>query len=132
MGDIFFVRSADHEILRTTSANALLKLRELATHYSIDQIRGPHWSLITGRNSFTPYESAHDDQGACAVIGSTYDRKRTKVPELRTPTLDDRKQVIREFSCRLNYGVVISIEDNDLLVAADYLGLYPVYYLQAD
>ncbi len=132
MGDIFFVRSADPEILSTTSANTLLKLRELASHYSIDQIRGPDWSLITGRNSFTPYEIAHDGQGACAVIGSTYDRKKTNVPELRTPTFDDRKRFIREFSCRLNYGVVISIEGNDLLVAADHLGLYPVYYLQTD
>jgi len=52
-------------------------------------------------------------------------RGRPTVSDLRKRSPADRIQAAREFCRQLSYGVALSIEDGDLLIATDYLGLYP-------
>jgi asparagine synthase (glutamine-hydrolysing) len=40
--------------------------------------------------------------------------------------------VAREFCRQLNYGVAVSIEEGEVIITADYLGLYPLFHYQDD
>ena len=132
MADIFLMRSDDLQAVRFACSEVQKELSELSAEGTVDLIEGPSWSLITNRNPFVPYTTSRDPLGAAVVIGSTLNPDGPTVSDLRKRSPADRIQAAREFCRQLNYGVALSIEDGDLLIATDYLGLYPIYYYQDD
>ncbi|MFO7734499.1 MAG: asparagine synthase-related protein [Candidatus Aminicenantes bacterium] len=107
-------------------------LLELEPESIIDQIDGPRWSLITARNPFVPYAVSHDPAGAAVVIGSTFEPDGARLSGLRSPSPARRGQAIREYCRHLNFGAALSIDGGEVLVTADWLGLYPVYEYHDD
>jgi len=127
MADFFLICSDNPQIVDHARANARRRLLEMAPDGLIDEAGGPAWSLITARNPSVPYAAAADPRGAAVVIGSTFDADGTKISDLRSPSEACRIQAMRDYCLRLNYGAALSVGESDVLVAADWLGLYPVY-----
>lgn len=132
MADLFFIHSNHPAAIDHARADARERLRELAPESLIDQIDGPGWSFISSRNPFVPYSLSSDPEGTAVVIGSTYELDGPQVSDLRVPSPARREQAIREYCRRLDYGLAISIADHEVLVTADWLGLYPIYYYHED
>jgi asparagine synthase (glutamine-hydrolysing) len=133
MADIFLIRSDNPEAIDQVCLRVRRKLQELTPEYTtFDRIDGTSWSLITGRNPFTPYVVSSDSLGAAVVVGSTYDPSGPKVSDLRSSSPACRSQAIRQYCYQLNFGVALSIENGEVLVTTDWLGLYPIYYFNAD
>ena len=132
MADMFFIHSTNPEILDHARAKVRKSLLELAPGSIFDQTDRPNWSLITARNPFVPYVASSEPPGAAVTIGSTFNPDGPKVSDLRSPSAETRVQAIREYCRQLNFGTAVSIEDGEVLVTADWLGLYPIYYYQDD
>lgn len=132
MADMFFIHSDYPATIDHARAKARESLLALTPESIIDQTDGSGWSLITARNPFVPYAVSNDPEGTAAVIGSTYEPDGPRVSDLRSPSPARREQTIREYCRRLNYGMAISIADRGVLVTADWLGLYPIYYYHDD
>jgi asparagine synthase (glutamine-hydrolysing) len=128
MADMFFIHSDNPEIIDHAQAKVRKSLIELTPESIIDQTDRSGWSLITARNPFVPYVVSSDPRGAAMVIGSTLNPDGPKVSELRSQSSVSRTQAIREYCRQLNFGMALSIEDGEVLVTADWLGLYPIYY----
>jgi len=128
MADLFLIQSDDPEAVRHAVSEARRRLLELGPEYVIDQLDGSNWSLVTGRNPFVPYAASADVQGAAVVLGSTFDPGGPKLSDLLSPSPADRDRAIRNYCRGLNYGMALSIRNGEVLVAPDWLGLYPVYY----
>jgi asparagine synthase (glutamine-hydrolysing) len=128
LADFFLIRSDDPEVIAQVCLRVQRELRELVPDYLFDRIDGTSWSLITGRNPFTPYEVSRDADGTAVIFGSIYTSNGPKISDLLSPSAAFRNRAIREYCRHLNYGVAVSIEKNDILIAADWLGLYPVYH----
>jgi asparagine synthase (glutamine-hydrolysing) len=62
------------------------------------------------------------------VLGSTCSPDGPGISSLRAPSPAARQLAIRQFCLTLNYGLAIAVSDHEVLVTADWLGLYPVYY----
>ncbi len=132
MADAFFIHSTDPESIDHARAKVRKSLLELAPESTIDQTDGPGWSLSTARNPFVPYVASSDPQGAAVVIGSTFNPDGPKISDLRSPSSASRIHAIREYGRQLNFGMALSIKDGEVLVTADWLGLYPIYSYHDD
>lgn len=132
MADIFLIRSDNPDAINQVQSQVRRKLKVLAPDYTVDRIDGASWSLITGRNPFTPYVVSSDPDGAAVVIGSAYNPGGPKVSDVRSSSSACRSQAIREYCQQLNYGIALSIENGEVLITTDWLGLYPIYYFLAD
>jgi asparagine synthase (glutamine-hydrolysing) len=128
MADMFFIHSDNPETIDHAREKVRKSLNELTPENIIDQTDGAGWSLITARNPFVPYVVSSDPRGTAVVIGSTFNHDGPKVPDLRSQSSVSRIQAIREYCRQLNFGMALSIEDGEVLVTADWLGLYPIYY----
>jgi asparagine synthase (glutamine-hydrolysing) len=131
MADIFLIMSDDPEVVRATCGEAEKKLREFSPDSVIDAVHGDRWTLISSRNAFVPYAASSDSNGAAVVIGSAGSPGAPTVHDLRKRQPELRIEATREICRQLNYGVALSIEDGQVVVTTDYLGLYPVYYHQS-
>ncbi len=130
MADIFLIRTKNPQ----ARAKACLEVKKLLIQYTpesiVEVLEGPDWSLMTGRNPFVPYASSSDAQGAAVVLGSTLDTQAPTVADLRRP--GQRDPAFSALCQRLNYGVALGIEQGEILVTTDFLGLYPLFYYQDD
>ncbi len=132
MADVFFIYSDNPEIVDQTRAAVEHRLAILTPGCMIDQIDGPNWSLTTSRNPLVPYAVSHEAAGTAIVIGSTYKSEGMKVSDLRRPLSPQRIEAMRELCRQLNFGMGLCIQDGELLVTSDWLGLYPIYYYHAN
>lgn len=128
MADFFLIHSEDQEAIRQACAGVRQRLPMLVPDPLIEQLDGPGWSLITGRNPSVPYAVLNNLEGTAVVIGSTYEPDGPRVSDLQSPSPARRELAMREYCRQLNYGLAISIADGGVLVTADWLGLYPIYY----
>ncbi len=132
MADVFFIYSENPEIVDQTRSAVEQRLAILTPGCVIDRIDGPNWSLTTSRNPFVPYAASHDAGGIAVVIGSTYDSNGAKLSDLRNRLPAERIRAMREYCRQLNFGMALCVQDHELLVTSDWLGLYPIYYYHAD
>lgn len=130
MADAFFIRSRDPAVIDIARSAARERLRELAPESLIDLTDGPGWALVTSRNPYTPYAVSSDALGTALVIGSTYCPEGPEISDLRSPSSASRVRAIRDYCRQLNFGMTLSIVDGEVMAAADWMGLYPVYHYQ--
>ncbi len=132
MADVFFIYSDNPEVVDQTRSAVERRLSKLTPEGMLDHLDGPNWSLTTSRNPFVPYAVSHDPGGTAVVIGSTYNSNGVKLSDLRNRLPAGRIQAMKEYCRQLNFGMGLCIQDGELLVTSDWLGLYPIYYYHAD
>ena len=128
MADFFLIAAEDPAVIDRAVAGVSARLAEIAPRGIPDRLTGPGWALLTVRSPAVPYLISSSPQGTAMVIGSAGPSDRPGLQDLLEPNLESRVTAARRHCLELDFGVVLSLHNGDIVLASDWLGLFPVYY----
>ena len=128
MADFFLIAADDPALVDRAFADVAARLTTMAPRGLLDRRRGPGWALLTIRSPTAPYRISSSPQGAAMVIGPVDPSDGPALQDLLQPAIESRVLAAERLCLELDFGLVLSLHSGALVVATDWLGLFPVYY----